>query len=642
LDTEPTTQPGGGRIVAGSARSTARPSAPPLAEPSFSNSSSSAEELAGAGRFEEAIREYEATLATSEASEQRVGLLAGLSRVLAKLGRTEQAAQRFSEASELDPAHPDVLCVRAEWAEAALDFQNVLQTVEHWIAVRPTDPRPLTFFARAAEALGDAAKACDTWARLGSNPQLAPRARAEAFFQASRLAESQLDDRTASEDFAGQAMVFAPWEAALRKRASELFANGSRPEALFAYFEQALATVQDAETLAQLVEEVQIYSRAQGQPARGARCLEPALAKHSADLPLRDRLMELYAAAKTPNEALVHCRVAARLAPTRAGTYRRAHALFHAAGVTDGAWNAASVLESLGEADINEALFASQHKPEGLLAARSMLDDAHWPSGLLSEVRDAELEAVVSALEAAAVRVGIGLLKQKKRFIEFDPASKEDPDRSTTMLAKTLGWTSRLLGLAPPALYILPELESHIEVAPSEEPGTLVSRALGSGLGLGQLAFLWGRHLSRFRSELRALSFFRRPDELASLLQAALALGGDAEIDVRTLEGDAKRLYAALRREVRGSALESLQSATRRLRARDIDRRSRSALRGLELAGVRAGLLSCGDVGVAAELLRRFPDAGLTDTEEQLGELYAFSISEQYQALRLRIGVAVA
>ena len=103
--------------------------------------------------------------------------------------------------------------------------------------------------------------------------------------------------------------------------------------------------------------------------------------------------------------------------------------------------------------------------------------------------------------------VGAAYLKDKKRTFTPDPATLQDPEKSTTMLAKTLGWSARLLGLGVPELYVLPDMPATLEIAPLERPAALAGRALGSGLELGELAFLWGRQLPRLRPEFRALVF---------------------------------------------------------------------------------------------------------------------------------------
>jgi hypothetical protein len=111
---------------------------------------------------------------------------------------------------------------------------------------------------------------------------------------------------------------------------------------------------------------------------------------------------------------------------------------------------------------------------------------------------------------------------------------------------------------------------------------------------------------------------------------------------VRALDGDSKRLYAALRREVRGPALEQLARIAKAFPLANLEERARRALHAVELLGVRAGLAVSGDVLAAADLIRRFPGGGLSHPDEELAELYVFAISREYGLLRQRMGVAVA
>jgi hypothetical protein len=381
------------------------------------------------------------------------------------------------------------------------------------------------------------------------------------------------------------------------------------------------------------------------EPTQGgsATALEQMLATGPEDLALRDRLVELYTDCGYPERALRHCRLLARLAPTRAQTYRRARRLFERAGVPDAAWNAASVLACLGAADTSESSFAHQHKPDGLLAVRDTIFDHDWQETLMPCTdEDHAIGNLLAVLGPAAVRIGVGFARQKKRYFEPHPGWLHDLDKSTTTLAKTLVWTTRVLGISPPSLYVVPDLGATFEVAPTEEASSLAGRGLGSGLGLSQLAFLWGRHLCRFRPELRAFTFFRTPAEVASLLEATAAFAGSSSFDTRTLDADAKRLHGAVRAELPPSELERLRGAAHDLSPVDLVERARRALVRAELIGVRAGLVACGDVSVAADLIDRFPENGLTTLAEQKGELFAFAISDAYDALRQRLGVALA
>jgi len=260
---------------------------------------------------------------------------------------------------------------------------------------------------------------------------------------------------------------------------------------------------------------------------------------------------------------------------------------------------------------------------------------------LLVVPEDPYLPKLLDALAPAAVAVGVGLAKHKKRWFEPDPANLEDLEKSTTMLAKTLGWTARVLGVTPPSLYITSDQNAWLDVAPTEQPNVLVGRGLGSGLGLPELAFLLGRHAARFRPELRLFAFFATAPELASLVTAAALLGGTPGIDARTIDADSKRLHSALRREIRDADLERLKLIAGDFPLFDIEARAKRALVAAECTGVRAGLIACGDVGSAADLIKRFPTGGLATEDDQLGELFGFAISDPYAELRAKLGVAV-
>jgi hypothetical protein len=372
-----------------------------------------------------------------------------------------------------------------------------------------------------------------------------------------------------------------------------------------------------------------------------ANALEQMLAGRPNDLGLRDRLVELYSDHGYPEKALEHCRYLARLAPARAETYRRARTLFERADVPDAAWNATRVLASLEPVPGDSVPPPS--RDDGLLAVRDTIFDGDWRHALApSPDEDPAFDKLLEVLAPASIRVGVAFVKQKKRQSETRPEWLHDLEKSTTTMAKTLLWTSRVLGMVPPALYVVPDLGATLEVATTEDRAILAGRGLGTGLGLSQLAFLWGRHLCRFRPSARAFTFFQTPDDLAEFVEAAALLSGAGDADIRILGADGKRLLATLGADVQGAELERLKSATRDFSIEGLTERARRAMIRNELAGIRAGLVACGDVVVAAKLIDKLPSGGLTSAEEQKGELYAFAISDAYGLLRQRLGVASA
>src|SRR6185503_17837453 len=103
-----------------------------------------------------------------------------------------------------------------------------------------------------------------------------------------------------------------------------------------------------------------------------------------------------------------------------------------------------------------------------------------------------------------------------------------DLETSTTMLSRSLTWTGRVLGIPAPRLFVFSEVDGDLVMLPGTEPTAIASRSVASGLGLAELAFLWGRHLSYYRPEHYLLVHFATLQALGAVLLAALSLGGDA------------------------------------------------------------------------------------------------------------------
>jgi tetratricopeptide (TPR) repeat protein len=614
---------------------------PSDALPSFGGSTLAADELFAKGEFEAAIQEYEAVLVLlAEDDDERALALARLSRAHASVGHGGEAEARFAEALALAPRHTEVLSTRAELDDRSGDMGALLLSTERWLGRAPENPRAIELLAKAATATGDVRRAIDAERRLARSA-LTGVERARSFLESSQRAENELADSELSLALSLEGLELSPSDLGLLDRASALLDGAGRSHELLAYYERAMSQILDpgtAEAIASRIERLALEPDA--DPRVAVAALERLLETRPGDAKLRHRVAELYTSLGDAPRALQQVRLAVQADPRDPAAYRRAHGLFEQLGDVDGSWNACMVLESLGEADINESLLASQHRTEGLLQVRGVALDADWAGSLFHEDEEPELRALFSTLGAASVRLGVANLKDKKRAFEPDPATLQDPEKSTTMLAKTLGWSARLLGFPMPEFYLLPDMAPGLAIAPRETPGVLAARALGSGIELGELPFLWGRVLVRLRPELRPLTFFRGP-ELAAFVTAVLALCGARGVDSKALDKEPKKHYAGLKRELKGTDLTALKAAGKKIPAAELGARLQRLELCAELAGVRAGLTLVGDVCRAADLIRRFPTEGVTRAEDQLSEAYRFAISDAYARLRQKLGIGV-
>ncbi|HVU03047.1 MAG TPA: tetratricopeptide repeat protein [Polyangiaceae bacterium] len=377
-----------------------------------------------------------------------------------------------------------------------------------------------------------------------------------------------------------------------------------------------------------------------GRPDRAVPALERAAELAPADVRVRRRVAELLDARGAALGALPHVVASIRLEP-RAEDFRVALRLFDRSGRPDAAWNAACALEVLGDADVNESLLAAAHRPEGLLTVAEPLGEDQWNRRLFSTDRDSAIDSLVRGLGPALVDVGLETAQRKRRLVALDPSTAEDPQKSTATLFKVLGWSARLLGIPVPRVHLVDGLRVPFFAPPAREPTLVVSKALGSGLEMPALAFLWSRQLVFLRPEHLAVVFFPTAGELASLLLAALSLGGLPELPPKKLEGEAKLLFRSLRRAFPSDVPRELASVVRDFPVRESADRILSWGKTVELAAGRAGLLACGDLELAATLTKKFPLGGLVDPEKQVEDLLAFAISDEYAVLRDRIGVLV-
>jgi hypothetical protein len=269
-----------------------------------------------------------------------------------------------------------------------------------------------------------------------------------------------------------------------------------------------------------------------------------------------------------------------------------------------------------------------------------VLSEREWQQKLFCLERDSAVDQLLSSLGDAAIAVGLETAGRKKRVPTLDPATEHDLEKSTTTLCRTLLWSSRLLGFPKPRLHVLEAVAGDMMVAPLSQPTLLAGKALGSGLALPELAFLWARCLVLLRPEHRVLTLLTGPNELESLGRAAMALGNPEAAGGRALGSDAKLFLRALKRHLRAPEREKLGAVTRLVSADALSSQFGNWTFSVERAAGRAGLLACGNLELALRMLVRFPAAN-GSSAQQGDDLLAFSVSAEYAALRERLGVAL-
>jgi hypothetical protein len=146
--------------------------------------------------------------------------------------------------------------------------------------------------------------------------------------------------------------------------------------------------------------------------------------------------------------------------------------------------------------------------------------------------------------------------------------------------------------------------------------------------------------MSFYRGEHYVKSLFPDPLELHALFCGALELVG---VDAPSSDVEVANFRDLLAKCVEQDRMGALRQAVHRwVKGRgptDIPRWSQA----VELTACRAGLVLSGDLGAAWAMINAEPHApGDLPVEEKLKDLFLFSVSAEYFALRTLLGIAIA
>ncbi len=630
-------------------RASARPNAPPAASlypfaaPDLRTYVAEGDQLAARGELQAALDHYEGARSqlAAEPGPDHVQLYEKIGSALRKVERFEDARAYFEAALAIDPDAPRSLDGVTDLSLELGDVERARAWLERWSGI---DPQALVAHERLLGlqlAAGEHLLALETRRRLAHAVPDKLRA-ADQLYAAALSAEEVLGDHVRAIELLEEALTFDPSSTDVLTRVETLLEHRRDFGRLALVYEFSIERAESQELAQALARRLGDLCREQlRDPDRAARALARAAELEPDNHALFAELSQLFLKSGDFARAgeLARRAIAAEPKPEY---LRLAHQALEKSGAADAAWNAVNALEWLGEADINESLAASQHRPEGLLMARANLSESDWAEGKLAGDADPALVELFWALREGIVELGMTAARKQRLLPELDPAAEQDLTKSTTTLAKTLVWSSRLLAVQTPKLFVLPEVLGELAGVPEKTPISVASRSVGSGLGLPELAFLWGRHLVQFRREHELGLFFPDVAEQEELLLAALAVGGSVEHDLRSLDGTAKRFAAGLKKHLRGANVEYVKDIVRRQPKIEPGVRLKAYRRRAERAALRAGLLACGDIAIAVRLSERFPSGRELTATERRADLASFSIATAYGDLRRRLGVAVS
>lgn len=337
-------------------------------------------------------------------------------------------------------------------------------------------------------------------------------------------------------------------------------------------------------------------------------------------------------ASEDPEE---HYRVIRR-DPLKPEPYHRLFRIFDAREEADRRFAASAALAALGALNDAEREVYERDRPARLASPKTSLS-AEAYQGLLLHAEAEVLTGQIFGVIAPAVLVGrVTTLRRDNKLRKPDPATRQDPEKSTLTAVRALSWAAAILGLAPPAMHVEKERQVFYEHLPGVPPSTVVGAAALKGRTQLELAFLAGRHLSYYRQEHFIRTLFRSVPDLEDLFLAALVIGNPT----LPIAADTKQRVLPIANAIEPLLEPPQLDALRSHFLRFVEEGGRTNLQrwsgGVDKTACRAGLLISGDLSAALAIL---------EAEEgkwgELGkDLLVFSTGDRYARLRTELGIA--
>jgi tetratricopeptide (TPR) repeat protein len=324
--------------------------------------------------------------------------------------------------------------------------------------------------------------------------------------------------------------------------------------------------------------------------------------------------------------------------PYKPDAYRLLRKLYTESKHADSAWCLCQALFCMNFAEPDEERFYRRMRSETAANATDRLSDGDWASFVMHDDADPLLTAIFALLEPAVfVRNG-----QALEDLGFQEAYQLDLSRHPYPMSQTLYYASGVLGMEAPLTFQNPNDGGGVSFLHAHTPAIVLgAAALATEIPTQAAAFIAARHLTYYRPGLYLRHLVPTGTGLRAWLFAAIKLIAPAFPIAKELEGPVTENLSFIESRIVGGARDQLASAvTKLLQAGAIDLKRWVAA--VDLSADRAGFIIASDLELAQEMIKAADEASAAlPQKERLKELVLYSVSEQYFAVRRKLGINI-
>jgi hypothetical protein len=324
--------------------------------------------------------------------------------------------------------------------------------------------------------------------------------------------------------------------------------------------------------------------------------------------------------------------------PYKPDPYKLLRKLYTESKKADNAFCVCSALVTMNFAEPDEERFYRRMRADGPAAAVEPLGEAEWNGAVIHQDADPLLTEIFAAIEPAVIKKN----GQPLEALGYQMAYAVDLARHPYAMSQTINYAASVMGMAPPVTFQNPNDPSGISFLHAHTPGIVLgAAALQAELPPQAAAFIAARHLSYYRPGLYIRHLVPTSTGLRAWLFAAIKLISPAFPVAAELSGPVNENLAAIEPVVVGPARELLgSSVTKLLQSGAIDLKKWVAA--VDLSADRAGFIVANDLELVNEMIKAADEASsAVPQKERLKELTLFAVSEEYFAVRHKLGINI-
>lgn len=324
--------------------------------------------------------------------------------------------------------------------------------------------------------------------------------------------------------------------------------------------------------------------------------------------------------------------------PSRAESYRLLRKLYTTSKKVDEAWCFCQALVAQKSAEPDEENFFKKLRSDAAAAAAEKVSEDLWIRSIAHPMQD----PLVTAIFATITPSVMAKRAEKRETYGVGEADLIDPSTHESAMARTIHYAAGTLGLKVPQVYVKPSDDSGLNVMLTSPPSFFLGRAALGGGPAQALAFIVGNQIAYFKSGHSIRQMVPTGTGLRAWLFAAIRIVNPAFPVAPDMVTAVTENGAAIKEHLSGQASDYLSSQVTKLLnmgdALDLKRWTT----GLDYTADRVGFLLANDLPRSLAVIRATPEEQASlPAKDRIRELLAYSVSEEYFALRARLGIAI-